>query len=163
MVSERHNGSPVFAANRSKGGHYDAQGYEVEADTSPAPTPRTRRVIHTRGHSTWVGDNWDKILMAALSVVVSGVIGFFAAIKTIDSEVSSLKEQIAYMKGADQFFIRRDEVVVIAKDVERLREQNTRTFSFETRLDKVEGTCSFVVTQFTAILSQLQILQYGHH
>jgi hypothetical protein len=42
----------------------------------------------------WWKDNWDKVLTALVSVVLSGVVGFFSAVISIRSEMSDLKERI---------------------------------------------------------------------
>jgi hypothetical protein len=44
---------------------------------------------------TWLGDNWDKVATMFVSVVLSGVIGFFSAVISIRSEISDLRDKVA--------------------------------------------------------------------
>jgi hypothetical protein len=47
----------------------------------------------------WWNDNWDKVLTAVVSVLLSGVVGFFSAVISIRSEMSILGERVAKMEG----------------------------------------------------------------
>lgn len=42
----------------------------------------------------WWKDNWDKVATAVVSIVVSGVVGFFSAVISIRSEMAELKERV---------------------------------------------------------------------
>lgn len=53
--------------------------------TSGAPLPS----------GNWFADNWDKVLTVFVSVVLSGVIGFFSAVISIRSEISDLRYKVA--------------------------------------------------------------------
>ena len=41
----------------------------------------------------WLQNNWDKLLFPLLGVVISGVVGFYAGIVSINSSISALAER----------------------------------------------------------------------
>jgi hypothetical protein len=43
----------------------------------------------------WLSDNWDKVLTVFVSVVLSGVVGFFSAVISIKSEISDLRDKVS--------------------------------------------------------------------
>jgi hypothetical protein len=49
--------------------------------------------------SVWWANNWDKVITALVSVVLSGVIGFFSAVISIRSEMSTLGERTAKLEA----------------------------------------------------------------
>jgi hypothetical protein len=42
----------------------------------------------------WWAKNFDKVLTAVISIVISGVVGFFSAIFSIKSDMSNLKDRV---------------------------------------------------------------------
>ena len=46
----------------------------------------------------WWQNNWDKVLVAIVSIVVSGVVGFFSAILVTNKELSELGKQVVVLE-----------------------------------------------------------------
>jgi hypothetical protein len=42
----------------------------------------------------WLAENWDKLVSVLMSAVLSGAIGFFSAVNSIDREIAKLREKI---------------------------------------------------------------------
>jgi hypothetical protein len=99
-----------------------------------------------KGQTNWVAQNWDKVLVGVLSIVVSGVIGFFAAIRAVDGDISSIKQDLASIKTEGKLYLKKDDLNYITKDLQHLdgimdnlvipstkevKEHNTRISSFK--------------------------------
>ena len=122
-----------------------------EGEVGARPTPaRPKSAPYIERYPSWFERNWDKILMATLSVVVSGVIGFFAAIKTIDSELSSVRQELAALKTENAGNIR---------EVDHLRAQLSQVSSLESRITRVEVQSGYVISQFDYIWVHLKLPQ----
>lgn len=48
----------------------------------------------------WWSKNWDKVLGTFSLVVVSGLIGYFSALRVVDSRLAALGERVATNEGA---------------------------------------------------------------
>jgi hypothetical protein len=51
--------------------------------------------------SQWWKDNWDKVAMILISIVLSGVIGFFTAVLSIKGDMDALRERIAKVEAEE--------------------------------------------------------------
>jgi hypothetical protein len=90
--------------------------------------------------------------MAALSVVVSGIIGFFTAIRTIDAELSSLRQEIVAFKTENKNN---------SKDVDRLRAQLNQVSSLELRVTRIEVVSGIAIKQYEWIIErQLRVFHF---
>lgn len=48
--------------------------------------------------TSWLTNNWDKILGYVISIVIAGVVGFFSAIKAVDGQISSLQQRVVALE-----------------------------------------------------------------
>jgi septal ring factor EnvC (AmiA/AmiB activator) len=125
---------------------------------------------------TWLEQNWDKILTAVISTILSGVVGFFVAIRSIDSEISSIKQDITSLKNGEKLYIKKDDLTSINKDIASMQsaidnmlkpsiasldETRKNITAVEMRLTKVETVSTFIKEQSDRFLSsQTQTIQF---
>ena len=125
---------------------------------------------------SWLERYWDRILTAVLSTIIAGVVGFFAALRTMDADISSIKQDIASLKSGEKIYVSKSEMQGVTKDVVTLQstvetlikpslasfdESRKQLNSVELRLIKVEAMTLDVKDQSHAILvNQLQSIQF---
>ncbi len=66
-------------------------------------------------YSSWTRENWDKVLAAFLAAVVSGVIGFFAAILAVNDQIAHLREKITQLESERKLYETKDEMKSLFK------------------------------------------------
>jgi hypothetical protein len=71
--------------------------------------------------SSWVSENWDKVLGVFLAAVVSGVIGFFAAILTLKDDIAHLREQITKLESERKLYETKDEMKPLLSDMDQVK------------------------------------------
>lgn len=104
------------------------------------------------------------------------MVGFFAALRTMDADISSIKQDIASLKSGEKIYVSKSEMQGVTKDVVTLQstvetlikpslasfdESRKQLNSVELRLIKVEAMTLDVKDQSHAILvNQLQSIQF---
>ena len=88
----------------------------------------------------WLKDNWDKLLMVAISVIISGVIGFFAAIRSVDDKITQIRGRLTKIETVLGKDLQRPElnekkISRIDRDVEHLKKESELDKKIDRLLD----------------------------
>jgi hypothetical protein len=49
----------------------------------------------------WLADNWDKVATLVISVLISGIIGFFTAVFSVKEDIDNVRDRLAKLEGEE--------------------------------------------------------------
>ena len=81
----------------------------------------------------WWSDHWDRVVLAVVSMIVAGVIGFFSAIITTTSKLGDLQERVGVLEQLEET-VKEEK----GKTVENTRAVNGLSRRFDSMRDRVD-------------------------
>jgi len=70
---------------------------------------------------SWIKENWDKVLAVFFSAVISGVIGFFAAIFTVKDDLARLRDEITKLQSEGKLYETKEEMKSLLSDIDQVK------------------------------------------
>ena len=99
--------------------------------------------------NNWWQNNWDKALIAIVSIAVSGVVGFFSAILVTNKELSDLGKQVAVLEQQTKNH---------GKSISNISSNESRITNLSSRFDSIKDSVDLAETRVATIkeLTELQ-------
>ena len=101
------------------------------------------------GMNNWWQKNWDKALVAIVSIVVSGVVGFFSAILVTTKELNELGKQVVVLE---------QQIKDHGKDIPNISSNDRKITNLSSRFDSIKDRVDLAETRVATIkeLTELQ-------
>jgi hypothetical protein len=87
----------------------------------------------------WFADHWDKVIGVLLSVVISGVVGFFSAVFVLQDRVASLESRAAVLENVSN--------TSIPDHGEKLGVLAERYHALNIKVTTMDAQSSFLISQ----------------
>ena len=79
----------------------------------------------------WITSNWDKVIAIALSVLFSGLVGFFSGLRAVDSQISALSQRVVELETISK--------TVVAPKISTVDDNENSISRLELRVDNIDG------------------------